>query len=254
MREPIFPVYNWITVRTGNTQKCKQNKWRELVKNIIMSEIIEYGEENEEEIELTAAEVLQQLEQAWLNEKFSPDLLECKVELVECMIDQITEMEENIKRAKKGDFKISIHRMEIDRIRYVLSSYLRCRLQKIEKYTTYILEQDKQRKEEEPCKLSQEEFTFAKEYAETLEEHLRNVALRHMPPNLQTLDPKQTAVKPNLEKYVFMKVIEDTDGVLVEEETLDTGEEIVDLQKGDQHIMRYKPIASLVSSGAVTLI
>lgn len=33
----------------------------------------------------------------------------------------------------------------------------------IEKFTTYILEQDKQRKEEEPCKLSQEEFTFAKE-------------------------------------------------------------------------------------------
>lgn len=29
------------------------------------------------------------------------------------MIDQITEMEENIKRAKKGDFKISLHRMEV---------------------------------------------------------------------------------------------------------------------------------------------
>jgi hypothetical protein len=29
------------------------------------------------------------------------------------MIDQVTEMEENIKRAKKGDFKISIHRMEV---------------------------------------------------------------------------------------------------------------------------------------------
>jgi len=51
--------------------------------------------------------------QAWLNERFSPELLESKAELVECMIDQVTEMEENIKRAKKGDFKISIHRMEV---------------------------------------------------------------------------------------------------------------------------------------------
>lgn len=51
--------------------------------------------------------------QAWLNEKFTPELLESKAELVECMIDQVTEMEENIKRAKKGDFKISIHRMEV---------------------------------------------------------------------------------------------------------------------------------------------
>lgn len=31
-------------------------------------------------------------------------------------------------------------------------------------------------------------------------------------------------------------------------------EEIVDLQKGDQHIMRYKPLSGLVMSGAVSLI
>ena len=30
--------------------------------------------------------------QAWLNEKFAPELLESKVELVECMLDQIKEM------------------------------------------------------------------------------------------------------------------------------------------------------------------
>lgn len=32
-----------------------------------------------------------------------------------------------------------------------------------------------------------------------------------------------TAIRPNLDSYVFLRVIEDTDGVLVEEETLDTG-------------------------------
>ncbi|KAK7463976.1 hypothetical protein BaRGS_00038016 [Batillaria attramentaria] len=31
-------------------------------------------------------------------------------------------------------------------------------------------------------------------------------------------------------------------------------EEIIDLEKGDQHILRYKPVASLVASGAVSLI
>ena len=31
-------------------------------------------------------------------------------------------------------------------------------------------------------------------------------------------------------------------------------EEIIDLDKGDQHILRYKPVASLVNSGAVSLI
>ena len=32
-----------------------------------------------------------------------------------------------------------------------------------------------------------------------------------------------SAVRPNLDKYVFLQVNESTDGVLVEEETLDTG-------------------------------
>jgi hypothetical protein len=32
-----------------------------------------------------------------------------------------------------------------------------------------------------------------------------------------------SASKPNLDRYVFLKVNENTDGVLVEEETLDSG-------------------------------
>lgn len=42
--------------------------------------------------------------------------------------------EANLQRVKKGDMKASIHRMEIDRIRFVLSSYLRSRLQKVSKF------------------------------------------------------------------------------------------------------------------------
>lgn len=51
--------------------------------------------------------------QAWLDEKLAPELLEAKSELIDCMADQIKEMEENIQRAKKGDIRISIHRMEV---------------------------------------------------------------------------------------------------------------------------------------------
>ena len=43
----------------------------------------------EYEEELTAAEVLQKLEDAWLNEKHSPELLEPKIEIVECMLEQV---------------------------------------------------------------------------------------------------------------------------------------------------------------------
>jgi len=51
--------------------------------------------------------------QAWLNERFAPELLESKSELVECMLEQMAEMEENFKRAGRGDFRVSLHSMEV---------------------------------------------------------------------------------------------------------------------------------------------
>ena len=51
------------------------------------------GEEEEDEEELTAAEVMQKLEDAWVNEKHAPELLESKIEIVECMLDQVKTMD-----------------------------------------------------------------------------------------------------------------------------------------------------------------
>jgi len=213
--------------------------------NIDMNDTEEDGDEI-----MTAGEVLKKLEEVWLNEKFAPDLLETQSQLVDCMLEQITEMEENIQRARKNDFKIHIHRMEIDRIRYILSSYLRIRLHKVEKYCGKLLEDEANGAE----KLSPEELQYAKEYKENLDGHLKNVACQHMPQNLQSLDPKQTNRHPLLDKYVFLLVNEDTQGIMVEDDTSEGGEEILDLERGEQHIMRYKPVAELVASGAVSLI
>ncbi|GLD66801.1 DNA replication complex GINS protein SLD5, partial [Lates japonicus] len=88
------------------------------------------NQDDSQEDVMTPAELIAKLEEAWLNEKFSPELQENRSEVVECVMEQLTHMEANLQRVKKGDSKASIHRMEIDRIRFVLSSYLRSRLQK----------------------------------------------------------------------------------------------------------------------------
>ena len=44
--------------------------------------------------------------QAWINERLAPDLLEPKLEIVECIMEQIQEMEENIRKAPKKDVKV----------------------------------------------------------------------------------------------------------------------------------------------------
>ncbi|KAF7242105.1 DNA replication complex GINS protein SLD5 [Varanus komodoensis] len=212
------------------------------------------SEAGSEEVLLTPAQLIRSLEQAWMNEKFSPELLESKSEIVECVIEQLEHMEDNLKRAKKGDLKVSIHRMEVERIRYVLSSYLRCRLQKIEKYFPHVLEKEKTRAEGEPSILSPEEFAFAKEYMANTETHLSNMALKHMPPNLQKVDLLKAVPRPNLDSFVFLRVKERQENILVEPEADEQREYTIDLEEDSQHLMRYKTIAPLVASGAVQLI
>ncbi|XP_054628260.1 DNA replication complex GINS protein SLD5 [Dunckerocampus dactyliophorus] len=204
--------------------------------------------------DMTPADLIAKLEEAWLNEKFSPELLANQSEVVECVMEQLTHMEENLQRVKKGDAKASVHRMEIDRIRFVLCSYLRSRLQKIEKFFPHILEKEKSRSVGEPSLLSPEEFAFAKEYAANTESHLKSVALNHMPPILQTLDMLKAVPAPCLDSFVFLRVKERQENILVEPETDDQREYVVDLEEGSQHLMRYRTIAPLISSGAAQLI
>lgn len=207
-----------------------------------------------EEVVLTPAELIERLEQAWMNEKFAPELLESKPEIVECVMEQLEHMEENLRRAKREDLKVSIHQMEMERIRYVLSSYLRCRLMKIEKFFPHVLEKEKTRPEGEPSSLSPEELAFAREFMVNTETYLKNVALKHMPPNLQKVDLFRAVPKPDLDSYVFLRVRERQENILVEPDTDEQRDYVIDLEKGSQHLIRYKTIAPLVASGAVQLI
>ncbi|KAM4675582.1 DNA replication complex GINS protein SLD5 [Discoglossus pictus] len=211
------------------------------------------SDEGSEEV-LTPAELISKLEEAWLNEKFAPELLESKSEIVECVMEQLNHMEQNLHKAGPGDLKVSFHHMEIERIRYMLSSYLRSRLVKIEKSFPHVLETEKSRGEDEPPKLSPEEFAFAKEYMTNTENLLKSVALRHMPPNLQTVDLLKSVPKPNLDSFVFLRVKERQESILVEPETDEQREYAIDMEVGSQHLIRYRTIAPLVASGAVKLI
>ncbi|KAG5280455.1 hypothetical protein AALO_G00060200 [Alosa alosa] len=218
-----------------------------------MSDYLSDHNSDENEDVITSAELIVKLEEAWLNEKFSPELLEHKSEIVECVMEQIVHMEENLQRARKGDVKANIHRMEIDRIRFVLNSFLRSRLQKIEKFFPHILEKEKSREEGDPSYLTAEESIFAREYLVNTENYMNKVALKHMPPNLQHMDMLKAVPRPCLDTFVFLNVKERQENILVEPETDEQREYVVDLERGSQHLMRYRTIAPLVANGAVKL-
>ncbi|KAJ8973532.1 hypothetical protein NQ317_015666 [Molorchus minor] len=128
---------------------------------------IDNPEENDDEGQLTPAEVIELMEEAWINEKFAPEVLPHKLEIVECLLGQISYMEGNLQNLKSSDFKKSIHQLEVDRLRFLVSSYLRTRLEKIETYVTYILQQEQERSEHgKTLYLTKEELQFARDFSE----------------------------------------------------------------------------------------
>ena len=206
------------------------------------------GDEHEEE-ELTAQSALLAIEEAWLNEKFAPEILPHQSDLVDCMLQQIAHMEENVKRLEKGDIRLMIHRMELDRIKFVISCYLRARLEKIELYAIHILSQEANRSPEE-CYLTAAELQYAKEFLSSMETLFRTIALQHMPGNFQTFEVNKVTVKPNMNAHVFLRANSRVSGIMLP----GSMDEEIDLEPGSQHIIQYSAVADLVKNGTVQLI
>ncbi|KAI6653649.1 DNA replication complex GINS protein SLD5 [Oopsacas minuta] len=189
---------------------------------------------------LTAYGMYQGLVKAWRNELFAPDVLSYKGDYVECMLEVVKAMEDSLRGSEVPEIVRSLHQLELERVRYVLSAYLRKRLEKIEKYADYNTVEDIDN-------LSGEERIFIREYIENMDRLFENVALRHMPPMVRNLDKDKAKVTPNLDEFVFIRANEDVGGVMIDDEA-------VNFDKNSIHILRYSEVKSVIEKGRVDLI
>lgn len=215
-----------------------------------MEDLLGLDESFSEDEVVTAGGVLKSLEDAWLNEKLSPEILPHKNEQVECMMEQIHHMEENLKKLDKNDFRVGLHKLELDRIRYLITSYLRTRVDKIEAFTLKILEDESVRDPSERY-LSTGEFMFAREYISNMNTHFKSLFVG-LPENLQDLHTSQIMIKPNLESHLFVRANGNVNGVIVDDG--ENREEEVNLEERSQHILPYNSVAEYVKSGKIQLI
>lgn len=190
-------------------------------------------------------QVLENVECAWLNEKHSPDILPYQGDMVELIMGQLAHMEENLATIDGNDFRRITHLMELERIRFIVTSYLRCRLQKIEDFTQHIIIAERERTADKK-RLSQAEVKFAEDYFESIEKHFQQLALRHIPPNQDDINKR--IIRPNLMSNVFLKVLKPC-GIVVT-----TNDEEVDLSVSSQHMLPFQLISDLVIKGDVQLI
>jgi GINS complex subunit 4 len=162
------------------------------------------------------------------------------------MQGQLSHMDEGLEPLDPSDFRRIVHKMELERIRYLINSYLRYRLQKIENYTKYFLNEEENRQPEDK-RASESEMKYAQAYYELMENHFKQLIFRHIPP--QQDDVEKRIVRPNLMSNVIIKV-NNPCGTLV-----NSNDEEVDLNEVNTlHMLPYQLISDLLIKGDVDLV
>lgn len=210
--------------------------------------------------------LLHQMRKLMLNEQFSPEVLSFsddivpKVqELVTKQMNEIDEDELNDEDAPVG-FEAHIKRMELDRVNYLLRSYFRLRLKKIEKYIFYIFQDNDETRSGSGIekkvfdRLSKAEQDFAVAFMDIVETHFKQSFLTLLPERLRKLDKDgsvKLATPPNLEKFTFCRMLRNMGSYAVSDRV---GDLPIDLNQGDIICARYSRIQKLVDGDNAELV
>ncbi|TPX69018.1 hypothetical protein SpCBS45565_g02732 [Spizellomyces sp. 'palustris'] len=192
------------------------------------------------------------LTQWWINERCAPEILPYQEHLVNNLLEMLNAQAENVEAqapdTPDGAFLLVIYQQEMERIKFVIRSYLRTRLAKIQKYTLHFLQ-------EEECRgrLSNEEVAFAEKFQELLERHFMKSCLEELPAFLQRLDDETDDIsmvnRPELDDAVICRVKEDVGAF-----QLDDSDETTFMKANNIYILQYKAIRRLLEDNKVDLV
>jgi GINS complex subunit 4 len=149
----------------------------------------------------------------------------------------------------KTNFALIVIQTELERYRYLVRSYLRARIAKIDRHTLHYLSTDELR-----GRLSEMEMAYATRHQALLHNHYLSSFLSSFPANLQNLNDAAAGISmietPDLESAVFIRLLKDTpvEGRGVDEDTA------LDMGESDILILRWSDAKPLVEKGSAELV
>ncbi|CAK8532563.1 unnamed protein product [Lathyrus sativus] len=199
------------------------------------------------------------LKRAWRNEKAAPEILPFQSDLVARVREQIELMEETVEEKSTvgtDHLSVSLYQMDLDRTLFLLRSYLRTRILKIEKYMFHI------RKTEELWnRLSKDEKIFTERCSDDLKKHLEESVLSKLPENYQSYE-RQSIIseeddmipEPRLDTFVLCRSKDYLTGIQLGDGPVDDRSKLFEMEAGVLYFICYKLIKPLVESGKIELL
>ena len=199
---------------------------------------------------MSIKEEIQQLEDIVRREKASPEIQLYEEDLINKIVTRIEEKQESINSTNVENFDQQfdglIHRLDLDRIKYLLSNYLRTRLLKIQSLAVNIVLTD------QIHMLSSKEYSFLEKYYVIKTNHFKKSFLLKIPEEFRKIEHEENTISPdtgpNMDKRIFIKALED-----VGRFDLTNGENI-EIKKNDVYLLPYAIIKPLLVGKRAELI
>ncbi|OBA27704.1 Sld5-domain-containing protein [Hanseniaspora valbyensis NRRL Y-1626] len=238
-----------------------------------------------------------ELTTSWRNERMSPELLpfnepafnvvtdnmKAQIEYIDYWnMMQESEVEMEATNDKKSNEQLLIQKRinklplycmeaELERVKFLIRSYLRCRLQKIDTFLLLLEGNDQMIFDETNLEeksifiinklLSESEYKYFKQKVKIVVRLYSNTVLLNLPENFQQMNDESSNVKmiqePDLEKFVFIFVKgsgkQNNSNEKYNIFNRETQEE-VELVVGGIYVMRYDLVEAFIKEGVIILI
>ncbi|KAH7328993.1 hypothetical protein B0I35DRAFT_486995 [Stachybotrys elegans] len=198
---------------------------------------------------------LQSLTRHWVAERTAPELLEWPPDglfervnaSIKAQIEKVEEMTGDMD--PKTNFALIVIQTELERYKFLVRSYLRARIAKIDKHTLHYLSSEQLRE-----RLSPTELAYATRHQALLHNHYLSSFLGSFPPQLQNLNDTAGNVSmidaPDLDTTVFIRMLRSAE---VHGQGTDADVSL-NAVAGDVLILRWSSAKPLVEAGQAELV
>ncbi|CAH2353218.1 DNA replication complex GINS protein Sld5p [[Candida] railenensis] len=207
---------------------------------------------------------------AMVNERMAPDVLPYEHSLLQSVLLMLSQQQQYLLDSHEygdsnigsgivsSDFKLQlmIVETEIERLNYLVRSYLRVRLAKLDKFNIFYINQvndSKSNGRDTKPLLSQEETEYIHKHFKILTQLYNSCFLKKMPHFLTLLDDtsggQSMVVEPDIDQPVFIKVVSKTPITL-----LLTQDEDLELERDGIYVVKYRLVKKYIEIGDILLI
>ncbi|KAF8896850.1 hypothetical protein CPB84DRAFT_1731501 [Gymnopilus junonius] len=207
---------------------------------------------DEEEVILTP---LEQLTRHWMNERHAPDILPAQEDLLTSLLDHLRRQSEAVQllredpsTSEEEHIRIMLVQTEVERVKFIVRSYVRTRLFKIEKYARFVTTNAEVQR-----RLTAAELDHASRHAKITDQHFYVSVLQGLPEKQSHLDDTPLFVppmvtEPDKSRPVFVHALKQCPRIRLPDGAA------LDMEKGHISLMPYAVVEQLVARGEVELI